>query len=337
MPLPSPVCDMATHDRLTLSHDPAPHVHSLAEDVLTGLQTSPKRLSSCHLYDDLGSALFEAITLLPEYSITRAETEILEHAGGEIINHLALNGAIDLIELGSGSGRKTSILIETALRRQAHLFYHPIDVSRSSLITSAAQLLSAHDKLFVTAFVGDYRNFFRLRAFSSKHRTLVLFLGSSIGNYAPPEAIELLRTISSAVQPGSALLLGADLKKSKLELELAYNDPTGVTACFNRNILGRINRELGGHFDLGSFRYVVNYNEERGCIDSSQESTRSQRIKIDALDAEIPFAEGERIHIESSYKYDQHDLADLARASNFKLDRTWTDTQGSYSLNLLIT
>jgi dimethylhistidine N-methyltransferase len=325
---------VALKHRLTLYHEAAKHSgSSFTEEVREGLSAFPKRIAAWCLYDELGSVLFEAITLLPEYYLTRIETEILERHAEEIVN--LLETPLEIIELGSGSGRKTRILIEAALHRQARLHYKPIDISPDALIASASSLINTYDGLSVTAFAGDYRSALRSERLAAPLPALVLFLGSSLGNHESHEAVSLLRDVREGLAKGDALLLGADLRKSPSLIELAYDDPIGLTGCFNRNVLARINRELGGHFDLDAFRYVVRYDEQRACLDSFQESLRTQRVRIDALDMEIAFNAGERIHTESSYKYDRAELEKIARESGLRLERSWTDEQGYYSLNLL--
>ncbi|HEY9085036.1 MAG TPA: L-histidine N(alpha)-methyltransferase [Candidatus Tyrphobacter sp.] len=303
-----------------------------AEDVRVGLEASPKRLAPRHLYDGIGSALYEAITLLPEYYLTRAEMEILERDAGKILERV---GEVEIVELGPGDGRKSRIVLEAALRRQTHVRYNPIDISATSLRALAERLVVEYDRLTVAAQCGDYVRALQSRSLRGPMRKLVLFLGSSIGNYERADAIALLRTISTALKSGDALLLGVDLKKSREALELAYDDPAGVTAAFNRNILARINRELGGAFDLRTFRFFVRYDEKRASVDSFQQSVREQRVRIAALDLEVPFVEGECILTESSYKYERADVQRMAEESGFRVGADWTDSAGRFSVNLL--
>lgn len=330
-----PASEPAVSDRLIFHREEASaHSASFAEDVRAGMSATPKYIPPRWLYDELGSALFEAIMLLPDYYLTETEAGLLDRYGDEILASLA--GPIGMIELGSGSGRKTRTLIEAALRRQERLHYKPIDISSAALTAWASALTAAYDDLSVTAFAGDYRKVLRSGLLDSPGRVLVLFLGSSIGNYEPKEARALLRAVSEGCKSGDALLLGVDLKKSRGDLELAYDDPLGVTACFNRNILARVNRELGGRFELDAFDFVVTYDEKRGCVDSFQESNRDQIVRIDELEREVRFARGERIHTESAYKYDRGDIEALARESGFIVERAWTDERERYALNLFV-
>ena len=320
--------------RLTIvEEEPASSNASLALDVRRGLCASPKFLPARHLYDAVGSALYEAIMLLPEYYLTRLECEILDRYAPAMLRHL---GDVEIVELGPGDGRKSRIILEAALGRSAVVRYHPIDISPSALRALSERLVAEYDRLVVTAHCGDYVRALRGRLLHGVGRVLVLFLGSSIGNYEPGDAAALLRTIASALAPGDALLLGTDLKKSRDVLELAYDDPGGVTAAFNRNILVRINRELGGTFDLRAFRFLAAYDEHRGCVDSFQVALHAQDVRIAALDLEIALSEGERIHTESSYKYDREAIDAMAGESGFRVAQSWSDPAARYAVSLLI-
>jgi dimethylhistidine N-methyltransferase len=298
------------------------------------LSRKPKRLSPMYFYDDLGSALFEAICKLPEYYLTRAESEIFERYANEISE--SIGGPLELVELGSGSATKTRLLIDQILARQSHLRYHAIDISSDALIASANVLTEAHPGLSVSAYAYDYVSLFDSSTLITRDRTLVLFLGSNIGNYDPLPAAELLRSVGRALKPKDAVLLGVDLKKSIEVLEAAYDDPTGVTAAFNKNILGRINRELGGDFDLNAFAHEVHYLPVRGAVDSFLVAQRAQSVRIEAIRATVDFAAGESIHTESSYKFSLDDIERLSHGTGFSLDRTWTDEQQRFAVNLLV-
>ncbi|HEY0798513.1 MAG TPA: L-histidine N(alpha)-methyltransferase [Candidatus Baltobacteraceae bacterium] len=324
-----------THERLNVYRSPLPSREaSFAADVRRGLRATPKYLSPRYLYDELGSLLFEAITFLHEYYLARTETEILEQHADEILS--VLGEPIELVEFGSGSARKTRILIEAALRRQRRLDYHPVDISASALIASATDLIAAHDRLHVSAYASDYFEVLSSARLRTSERVLALFLGSNIGNYAPPEAVELLRAMSRSFKLGDALLLGTDMKKSADVLELAYNDPMGVTQAFNKNLLGRINRELHGAFDLNDFKHVAAYHQERGSVDSYLEAQRAVQVPIADLSLDIPFAEGERVHTESSYKFSLDDVIELGERGGFRHVRSWMDEQQRFGLSLLV-
>jgi L-histidine Nalpha-methyltransferase len=308
---------------------------SLAADVRSGLAARRKALSPRFFYDALGSKLFEAICLLDEYYVTRIEHDILRADAGAIL--ASVPGPLRLVELGSGSAEKTEYFIAAALKRQRALDYCPIDVSEAAISKSSARLLERYEGLRIHALRATFLDgLAALDAAADGVRTLALFLGSSVGNLEEDEAVALFRRVRDAIGPGGAFLVGADRKKLKDVLERAYDDPTGVTAAFNKNLLGRINRELGGRFDLSAFRHVALYDERHGRIEMHLESVRAQRIPIDALDMTVEFAAGERIHTENSYKYDDAGLDRLAAASGFRVAQTWTDAKGLFSSTLLV-
>jgi dimethylhistidine N-methyltransferase len=322
-------------DRFLLYRSPGTdRAASFAEDVRAGLDADPKRLLPKYFYDDLGSAIFEAICHLPEYDLTRNEREIFQAHADDIVS--ALGEPIELIELGSGSGQKTRLLIEAILRLQDDLVYHPIDISAGALAASVKDLLASYDRLSVSAYASDYFEVLAARRIEPQRRALVLFLGSNIGNYAPVQARRLLHAIAGAFKPGDALLLGADLKKDARVHEAAYDDPTGVTAAFNRNLLARINRELGGHFDLRAFDFTAHYDVVRGSIESQLVSKKTQRVRIDLLEREYAFAAGEPIHTESSYKFSIEDVIALASETGFRLTRDWSDGGRRFLVGLLV-
>ena len=306
----------------------------LAEDVRRGLSTQPKRFLPKYFYDQLGSQLFEAICLLPEYYLTRAENEILERYADEIV--ASVGGDITLIEMGSGSASKTRLLIEALLRKQAELLFIPVDISASALDSSSRILLQSYPQLRIEAYAADYFAGLAELGKEQRGRTLALFLGSNISNFDPDEALKFLRALRQVLRAGDALLLGADLKKDKSVLEAAYNDALGVTAAFNLNVLARINRELGGNFDLRAFRHYAFYNEAAGRVEIYIESMGDQTVSIGQLEMEVQFHEGEQIHTEYSYKYDRNDIARLASDTGFVHGRTWLDAQERFSSNLLM-
>ena len=287
----------------------------LAEDVRRGLSSQPKRFLPKYFYDQLGSQLFEAICLLPEYYLTRAENEILELYADEIVS--VLDGNTTLLEMGSGSASKTRLIIEALLRKQNELRFIPVDISASALDSSSRILLQSYPQLRIEAYAADYFAGLAELGKKPRARTLALFLGSNVSNFDPDEALKFLRALRQVLREGDALLLGADLKKDKRVLEAAYNDALGVTAAFNLNVLARINRELGGNFDLRAFQHRAFYNEEAGRVEIYIESMREQTVAISQLEMEVQFREGELIHTENSYKYDLSDIAKLAGETDF--------------------
>jgi L-histidine N-alpha-methyltransferase len=325
------------------TRDPRLYIHhlvkrdplaGLAEDVRKGLSAHPKRFLPKYFYDELGSQLFEAICLLPEYYLTRAENEILKHYANDIA--AALDGRITLLEMGSGSASKTRLIIEALLRRQPELLFMPVDISATALESSSRILLQSYPRLRIEAYAADYFAGLAELGKKPRRRTLALFLGSNISNFDQDEALRFLRALRSVLQKGDALLLGADLKKDPAVLEAAYNDALGVTSAFNLNVLARINRELGGTFNLRAFQHRAFYNEAMGRIEIYIESLTNQRVRIEKLDLEIDFTAGELIHTENSYKYDKAGIAQLALATGFKLSHTWLDSQERFSSNLLL-
>ena len=307
---------------------------TLAEDVRNGLLAQPKKLAPKYFYDELGSALFEAITRLPEYYLTRAETEILHELGWEIVR--LVRSPIEIVELGSGSANKTRLLIEETLRVQNTLRYCPIDISADALRASATALVDAYPRLSVRAYAADYFSILGSRELQLHRPVLALLLGSNIGNYEPHVMQRLLGAIGASLRRGDGLLVGADLRKDRATLELAYNDPTGVTAAFNKNLLGRLNRELGANFDLRAFDHQVHYDEVRGVVESSLVSRTKQDIRIEKLALEVEFEAGESLHTESSYKFTTEELSESAKTAGFSLARSWFDRRRYFSLNLFL-
>jgi dimethylhistidine N-methyltransferase len=309
-----------------------------AEDVRRGLSATTKRLFPKYFYDELGSLLFDAICLLPEYYLTRAENEIFASYADEITSALPGTAPVTLVEMGSGSATKTRLVIEALLRRQQQLLYVPVDISATALETSARVLLQSYPSLAVEAYASDYDT--ALARMSSKERfggrVLALFLGSNIGNFEPEEARRFLRSLRAVLRAGDALLVGADLKKEREILEAAYDDSLGVTAAFNLNLLARINRELDADFDIRNFGHVAVYNEERGRVEAFVESLRVQLVCIRRLGMNIELAEGERIHTENSHKYDLAQLSQLATDAGFTRARTWHDAAEQFSSNLFV-
>ena len=325
----------AREDRLFIHNlvkrDP---IAGFAEDVRRGLTAEPKRFLPKYFYDELGSLLFEAICLLPEYYLTRAENEILTRFADEIVG--SVGGHKTLIEMGSGSASKTRLIIEAALREQGDLLFMPVDISASALESSSRILLQSYPRLRIEAYAADY--FAALSELGKKQRgrTLALFLGSNISNFDQEDALAFLRSLRTVLSPGDALLLGADLKKDRKILEAAYDDSLGVTSAFNLNVLARINRELDGDFDLRAFKHAATYNEALGRVEIYIESRRAQTAIIGKLDLRVSFDSGEQIHTENSYKYDLSDIDRLATSTGFKRAHTWLDSEKRFSSNLLL-
>ncbi|MFT7679275.1 MAG: dimethylhistidine N-methyltransferase [Planctomycetota bacterium] len=304
-----------------------------AADVRTGLSADPKWFSCRWLYDAPGSAIFEEICALPEYYPTRAEIEILREQGDSIAARLGAELAV--VELGSGSAVKARLVLSALLRERESLLYVPVDISRSAVEASSAELLAEFDQLEVFAIAGEYARGFEWMAANADKPKLLLWLGSNVGNYTRQEAAVFLSEIRGFLSPEDRVLLGVDLRKDARTLELAYDDPAGVTARFSKNGLARMNRELGANFDLDAFRHEVHYDQVGGSVQTYMRSLRDQQVRIEALDLVVEFGEYERMHMEDSYKYSFTEINTLAAEAGFQSEQCWLDRAEYYSLNLL--
>lgn len=307
---------------MTAFRTPAILGSPIAEDVLQGLSANPKRLPAKLFYDAEGSRLFEEITQTAEYYPTRTEFSILKEYAGEIATTAGAN--LTLVELGAGSATKTRALIEAILRRQLRLEFHPVDVSPAALRDAVASLNGDYAHLHVSPIVADYTaDFPPLQSLPG--RKLVLFIGSTIGNFEPSEAAQFLRDIRQSLEPGDAFLLGIDLVKDPRVLHDAYNDAQLVTEKFNKNVLLRINRELGGDFDVRLFKHVAFWNAGASRIEMHLKSRAAQTVNVRDLNRSFHFERGERMHTENSYKFTPASIAKLLSASGFRLEKSWTD------------
>lgn len=303
----------------------------IADDVFTGLTKAPKSLPPKLFYDAEGSQLFERITELPEYYLTRTEAGILEQFAGEMIE--AAGPDLTLVELGAGSATKTRILIRELLRLQRRVKFYPIDVSRSALEEAAEGLNGDFPGLEVYPVVGDYCEGLDGIA-NASGKKLVLYLGSSIGNFEPMQAGAVLHEVRKSLRSGDALLLGTDLVKSESVLVPAYDDAQGVTERFNKNMLARINRELDADFDLDAFTHLAIWNPRCSRMEIYLESRRDQVVSIGALKMRVRFAKRERIHTENSYKFTQHMVNSVLNMGGFELERSWKDRREWFALHL---
>jgi L-histidine N-alpha-methyltransferase len=306
---------------------------AFSRDVHKGLTADPKYLPCCYFYDGEGSLLFEEICALPEYYLTRAEREILEARADELITRFGVPPT--LVELGSGSAAKTRLLIESCLSRHGTLRYVPIDICRVMLEESSLQLLEEYPCLEILAIAAEYRDGLRHLQTLGANPKLILWLGSNVGNFHRPEAVRFLQEVRATMADGDALLVGIDLRKERALLEPAYDDSHGITADFNLNLLTRINRELGGHFDLDAFRHRATYNEDLGRIEMDLVSKKDQHVPIDSLDLQVSLSAGEAIHTENSYKYSFAEIESLASASGFQITSQWLDDRRRFSVTLL--
>lgn len=320
---------------------------AVAEQVRLGLTATPKTLSPWLFYDEAGSALFEQITELPEYYLTRTERSLFRVYGDAIVERASEpDGSspapvLTIIELGAGTATKTGILLAAAVRRQHRIVYQPVDVSESALAAAAANIDSIPG-VTVRCQVADYTSqplpLDRLR----NTRTLALYIGSSIGNFSPEEARDVLRNLRAQLLPGDKLLLGTDLAPSSSKtvamLEAAYDDRAGVTAAFNRNVLARLNRELGANFRLECFEHRAIWNAVESRIEMHLVARHGQRVHIPANSAgpalDLSFIEGESIHTENSYKFTCASIERLLTSAGFSPAQTWQDPLHLFSVNL---
>jgi L-histidine Nalpha-methyltransferase len=311
------------------------HVSEFAADVRESLTKAGQReLPSKYLYDEVGSALFEAICVLPEYGLTRADARLLEKYAGAIVERLPL--PVHVAELGSGSGKKTRWILEALAQRQK-TFYYPIEISPTALAALEKEL----GHIDMVSIVGYERPYLEgLRAVAEDRdkydHLLVLFLGSTIGNFDRDAGETFLRSVREILLPGDALLLGTDVEKNVADQLLAYDDPAGVTAAFNLNLLARINRELGADFDLSQFRHEARWNAVERRIEMHLRSLRRQTVEIPAASLRVMLDEEETIWTESSHKYRPEEPIEMAERTEFRCDGQWIDEEWPFAQNLLI-
>ena len=330
-------------------------VEEFANDVAICLATETKRLNPKYLYDHLGSQLFEQICVQPEYYLTRIEASLLKrHA--PLITTL-VGSDIRIIELGSGSSSKTALLLRYLSSQKKRIIYFPIDISISILMESTRRLKSQFPNASIIAIRSDYgtgvdraaakcmatdgvrgkkkKKTNKSNKNGNQYSKLILFLGSSIGNFEPMAARSLLRSIREKLHTSDFLLVGFDLQKDESVLTAAYNDKAGITAKFNLNLLARINRELGGNFELEKFKHYAYYNREQHRIEMHLVSNTDQQVYIDALGKNFSFGKGDSIHTENSYKYSLDQIAALAKDSGFRLKKEFTDEKRWFNMALL--
>jgi len=309
-------------------------LEAVLREALTGLTSTPKTLSPWLFYDEHGSHLFEAITALPEYYLTRTERAIFAKHGPVL--PLLLKEPVTIAELGAGSASKTGILLKEFVDAQSGVLYQPIDISPTALDEAAASIAEkipgARVEPQVANYITDRYNITRLPG----HRVLALYIGSSIGNFSPAEATDILRNLRSHLEPGDTLLLGVDLAPGEHKfvetLIAAYDDEAGVTAAFNKNVLTRLNRELDADFNLGGFAHRARWNAAASRMEMHLESLAAQTVTI--AGQRIEFGEGETIHTENSYKFTQASILTLLNNSSFALDLILHDDQQRFAVVL---
>ena len=309
--------------------------YEFAADVRAGL-TKPgqKELLSKYLYDDVGSALFEVISNLPEYGLTRADERLLRRHGHDIVERLPT--PVSVAELGSGSGRKTRHILEALCRRQRTAYY-PIEISPSALAMCERELRDI-ESISILGFEREYLDgLLEVAAHRSAGQHLhVLFLGSTIGNFARPAGIGFLTEVRRILQPGDSLLLGTDLEKSSVQLLHAYDDELGVTAAFNLNLLVRINRELDADFNLAQFEHMAKINHQDRSVEMHLRSTCRQTVNVPAAELTVDLLEGETIWTESCHKYSVEEVTAMAADAAFRCEARWVDDEWPFAENLLI-
>src|ERR1700751_78801 len=324
---------MGTAPRMTSASAQPQVAPDFAAEVVVGLnQPGQKELPSKYLYDEVGSALFDVICLLPEYGLSRAGMRLLQRHSHEIVS--LLPSPVIVAELGSGSGQKTRLLLEALSRRQ-RVNYYPIDISGSAL-NRCQRELGHIDRVSIVGFERAYLD--GLQEVAARRREgekiFLLFLGSTIGNFDRPAGDQFLREVRVILREGDALLLSTDLEKPVSQLLLAYDDPAGVTASFNKNLLARINRELAADFDLSRFEHIVRYDESERRIEMHLRSTEWKRITIRKAGFGFSLREGETIWTESSHKYDLKEVVQMGQRTGYRCAGQWCDSEWGFAQNL---
>jgi L-histidine N-alpha-methyltransferase len=319
--------------RIPVAPAPVAPLSPVARAALRGLTAQQRTLPPWLFYDAAGSALFERITELPEYYLTRTERAIFAAHADAIIAAAAGGETLSIAELGAGTAAKTGLLLEAAVRMQSSVGYRPVDVSPTALEMAKRHLETKLSGVLVEPQLADYTREPVLLDTAAARR-LVLYIGSSIGNFSPEDAVRVLRTVREQLLPGDTLLLGTDLVKDEPTLLAAYDDAAGITAEFNRNILHRLNRELGADFDLAQFNHQAIWNAAESRMEMHLVSNGQQRVTIG--DVELPFTAGETIHTENSYKFTQKSIVWLLKQSGFTLGLQWLDEREWFAVNLAV-
>jgi dimethylhistidine N-methyltransferase len=307
---------------------------AVADDVYAGLtRKGQKTLPASLLYDAVGSALFEVITLLPEYGLTRADAQLLSRKSGEIVR--AAGSPQRIVELGSGTGSKTRHILEAAAKRNA-IRYSPIDISAAAL-EQCSRALGSLPRVAMEPIEANYLDGLKksVSGRTASDRILLLFLGSTIGNFSRAEAVTFLRKLRAILRPGDTLLLGTDLVKPAAKLISAYADSIGATAAFNLNLLARINRELGGNFVLPRFAHEARWNQRSSRVEMHLRSLQAQQVRIEAFELDVSFAAGETIWTESSHKFRAQDIPAIAERAGWSARRQWLDCDWGFAETLL--
>ena len=323
------VSDSIISDPLASGSDVDP---ALINEVKTGLQQTPKRLSSRFFYDAEGSRLFQEIMHSPEYYLTRSEYEILDTNKADLLGQFTTDGrSFELVELGAGDGLKTKILLGFFADQHANFAYAPVDISVDALDDLVVDVRQKWPDLRLNPRHDDYFKALEQLSEESNARRIVLFLGSNIGNFTPADAIDFYQQLHDRLQPGDLVLTGFDLQKHPAVIHAAYNDRQGLTRAFNLNLLRRINRELDANFDLAAFDHYEVYNPETGEARSYLVSQKAQTVQISVLDMIVPFAYGEIIHTEISRKFTPAQIEELAQQTGFSVTGWFTDCKNYFA------
>ena len=315
-----------------MNTSPTPELSHFAEDVLLGLSSTPKRLSSKYFYDDEGTRLFQEIMKLPEYYPTRAEYKILTEQTEQIYEAFVRNtDAIDLIELGAGDGTKTTVLIKHFLNKGLDFTYAPIDISQEANDSLLAKFRENFPQLRIEPHTGDYFKVLGSLRNGSGRRKILMFLGSNIGNFQRDQAVDFFRQLRSVMNPNDRLFVGFDMQKDPRVIVEAYDDAQGVTAAFNLNLLRRINRELGADFNLEKFSHYAQYRPIECAARSFLISREKQTVTIKALDRSFDLEQWEAIFMEISQKYTRTMIEELAAESDFEIETEFFDEVNFYT------
>ena len=332
--------DLDMHQRETSDQESSLRQQEFMRDILIGLSKSPKELPSKYLYDDKGSKIFQEIMELDEYYLTRAEHEILERSSEEIISFVheksRKSSRINLIELGAGDGKKTSLLLRELCSKKVAFEYAPIDISEGAMISLMKRLERDFDRYQIQSegIISDYLEGINWLRENKTNFNFVLFLGSNIGNFNQETATHFLLKLWEVLSDGDCLLIGFDLKKEIQVLQRAYSDAKGVTGAFNKNLLSRLNRELSADFDTAKFQHYATYNPVLGAMESYLISLETQAVHIDALNRSFLFNEKEPIHTEYSFKYTPAEIKELSLKTGFELVKSYYDQKHFFADSL---
>ncbi len=301
------------------------------EEVYEGLKAHPKHLSSKYFYDKVGDKLFQDIMAMPEYYLTECEFNILEANKEEIIDLFSSDGApFSLFELGAGDGKKTKILLRHLVERNIAFDYRPIDISQNALDQLQTSLQKEIPDVDINPLQGTYFDTLRDIGESNDRKKVILFLGSNIGNLLHPQAVEFLKNMRDVINPDDLIFMGFDQKKNPQTILEAYNDKAGITEAFNKNILARINKEMGGNFNLDTFLHWEVYDPQTGTAKSYLVSKEKQTVHIESLDLDVPFQRWETIHTEISQKYDDEVVEWLAEKAGLQIATSFSDKEENY-------